>query len=318
MIERLAVVALGLSIFVARCSSSREPPPPPVVATLPSGVVASVGSLPIASDRVAAVSKAQQISPADALKGEIRDAIFASAALQRGYDDALGVRAALRGQLARARLEQLPKEADQSEPSDAEVAGATARHFLELDRPEAFRVIHALVKVDAKADTGKKLQARALAERLAERVAAAADADDFRQRAESISDRAGLEVVVETLKPVAADGRVFDPEGPPAELGHYELPFARAASRLTQAGQKSGIVSTVYGLHVLMLIERTPAKVVPLEDRRRILREEILTDRAKQLKSEVLQSLRSSARPVVERSTEELLSTIDVSAHEAP
>ena len=192
----------------------------------------------------------------------------------------------------------------------------TARHFVELDRPETFRVIHAVVKVPPKADNAVNLRARALAARLAERVTKATDEAEFRKLAESIDERDGLEVVVETLKPVAADGRVVDVDRP-SDQQTYVLSFARAASRLTQPGQKSGVMTSEFGFHAMMLLERH-ATVVPLDERRGLLRDEILTDRARRLKRELLQRLQSNVATTVERSADSLLATVDVVGHETP
>ena len=310
-----------LASFPPACSPSSEPttlaPPPASTSTLPAGIVSRSGALSISAQTVASVATALQITPRDALEREIRDAVFANGALARGLDQSSLVGAALRGTLARAVLETIKQEASETEPSDAEIAEVTARHFVELDRPEAFRVIHTVVKVPDKADNAVKLRARALATRLAERVAMTTDEAEFRRLAESIGDRDGLEVVVETLKPVAADGRVIDVDRP-SDQQTFVLPFARAASRLTQPGQKSGVVATEFGFHAMMLLERIPAHVVPLDERRLLLRDEILTDRAWRLKKELLKRLQSNVATTVERSAEGLLATVDVAGHETP
>ena len=67
-----------------------------------------------------------------------------------------------------------------------------------------------------------------------------------------------------------------------------------------------------------MLLERTAPHVVPLEERRQILHDEIITERAKNAKKELLDQLRSGSRAVVERSADSLLSTVSIDEHEAP
>ena len=236
----------------AGCSSplATKSSPGPSSSALPAGIVATVGSLAVPEEVVASVAKTQQIPPRQAADAEVRDALFAAAAQRRGLEDVSEVRAALRGRLARARLEILQQQVAAAPIADAEVEEATAPHFVQLARPEAFRVIHAVVLVTEKAAPDDKAKAKVLAERIAERVAAARDADDFKTRAESIADRQGFELRIESLAPVAADGRVVDVDHPSVRRAQRP-PFARAAARLTEPGQKSGVVATEFGFHVL-------------------------------------------------------------------
>jgi PPIC-type PPIASE domain len=309
---------LAVPLVVLACSTSPEgapSAPPPSTSTLPPGIVAYVGSLAIASETLAAVAGARQITPRDALEREIRDAVFANGALHEGLDQHPSAHAALRGTLARATLEALKQEAAQTEPTDAEIAAATQRHFVDLDRPEAFRVIHAVVRVSEDADAAIKARAKSLAERIADRVTKANDEAEFRTAVESV-ENGGLEVLVETLRPVAADGRVVDVDHP-AEAQTFAVPFARAASHLGHPGQKSGVVATEFGFHTMMLLERTPPLSVPLDERRRLLRDEIFTDRARRLKKELLSRIKSTLATNIERSADALLLTVDVATHEA-
>jgi len=314
MMGNVRAPSVMLAMAALACSpGSHRPTGPSDSRALPTGAVASVGSAAITDERIAAVAAAQGITPADAADREVKDALFASGALARGYDDAPLVRAAVRGRLSRAVLVDLFAAVGREEPTDAEVDQATARHFVELDRPEAFRVIHAVVKVASDAAPPVRAKARALAERIAERVSHTSTADEFRAAVDAVGDRGELEVSVESLKPVAADGRIVDPEqqgsSPP---GQYVEPFARAASRLRDPGQKSGIVTTQFGFHVLMLLEKTPPLVVPLEERRQKLRGEILRDRAKHRRDELVAELRAAVQPVIERSASSIVSTLDM------
>jgi peptidyl-prolyl cis-trans isomerase C len=309
--------ALSLFAWLASCSSGEPTPPPARVSPLRPGIVATVGTFEIAADTVAKTAARAEISPQLALEREIADTLLANAALRHHDDETHAVQAAVRARLARAVLQRLHDEAKQSDPTDTEIADATARHFAELDRPEAFRVVHAVVKVPDKADAATTARARSLAQRLSDQVAPAKDEQDFRVRAEALPDRGNLEIVVETLKPVAADGRIVDPEHPSPEPETYVAPFARAASRLTEPGQKSGVVPTEFGFHVLMLLERTAPKTVPLEERKRLLRDEIVTERAKRAKAELLARLSAATPTSIERSAESVLATVGQS-HEAP
>ncbi|HKQ71315.1 MAG TPA: peptidylprolyl isomerase [Polyangiaceae bacterium] len=306
-------------LVIVGCSPGRESPASlPPGSSLSGDTVASVGSTSIPAGIVESVARAQRVEPRVALEKEIVDALFASGAERARYDEAPAVRAAVRGRLARLELARLRTEAAEAATTDEEVATATQRHMVELDRPEAFRVIHAVVVVDAKADAARRARAKELADRIAERVAVASGADEFRSQADSVEGRGDLEVKLETLKPVAADGRVVDLEHPLPTPETYVVPFARAASRLSRIGQKSPVVATEFGYHVLMLLERTEPHVVALEERRRLLHDEIVTDRARRLKKELLDRLRAEAQPEISRSVDSLLATIRWVEHGAP
>ena len=186
-----------------------------------------------------------------------------------------------------------------------------------LDRPEAFRVIHAVVKVPSSAGDVQRSRAKALAERIAVRVESATDEAAFRERAESTPDCGDLELLVESLSPVASDGRVIDVAHPSAEVETYVPEFARGAARLRETGQKSGVVETAYGFHVMMLLERLPPHVVSLDERRRILRDEIVNERAKEQKKTLVEELRRASAIAIPRSVEALLATVPVSDDES-
>ena len=311
------LIARVWPMVLIACSSTANPIVERHASELPTGVVATVGASSVTRDAIVEVARTQHVTPADALSREIHDALYAEAALARGYAESPAVGVALRGVLARARLAQLQAEALRGAILDSEIVEATARHFVELDRPETFRVIHAVVRLDDSADSAKRARARSLATRVSERVKSAVSADDFRTRAEGTDDRGDLEITVEALEPVAADGRTLNLEYA-APGTTYSPAFARAASRLVEPGEKSPIVETEFGFHVLMLLERLPAHVVPLSDRKRILREEIVTERAKRSKQNLLAELRRITPPEVERSAEALLASLPVLVDEVP
>jgi hypothetical protein len=316
-----AAMLLACLSCIAGCSpdsgpSSTQGPPPSGIQvaatgseTLAPGVVARVGAFDIFAERLALVVQAQQVSPKEACEMEIRDALFANGALARTLFDMPGVAAALRGRLARAVLSKQAQETSVLAPTDDEVREATARHFVDLDRPEAFKVIHAVVRVASGADAATKTRAREVAETIKRQVSQVKDPAEFRSRAEAV-EHGGFELVVEELKPVAADGRVIDLENPPNQggrSGSYEVPFAVAASRLGQPGDKSDPIETEYGWHVLMLVQRQAAHSVPFEERRRMLRDEIVASRAKRSVEALRNELRNRLKPIIERSADAVL-----------
>ena len=68
------------------------------------------------------------------------------------------------GELARRVLRRILAEARATPPTEAELRDATDRRWLEIDRPEGFRTVHAVVRFEPRTTTPKEGRARALAE----------------------------------------------------------------------------------------------------------------------------------------------------------
>jgi peptidyl-prolyl cis-trans isomerase C len=295
--------------------------PPPERGTLAEGLVARAGREEVTADSVARIARAQVIGPELARERAIRDALFAAEARARGLDASPDVERSVDALLARRLLQQMLVAADAQGPvTDEELRLATARRWLELDRPEGFRTVHAVVRVAAGADATTRARAEQVARAIRADVLSAtavarehpapvparpADVEkdpaveEFR-RAAGAGAREGLEVLVETLPPVAADGRMLTLDG-----GNLDEGFARAAASLAGRGDLSEVVSTSYGAHVILLLERTPSSIVPAEERRSRVREEVLWSRASAARAALLEGLRRDV--VVERSADALL-----------
>lgn len=297
----------GISVSISGCSS--PPDLPSLQATALEGdVVAQVGPLDIGAETVVRILSAQALAVEEARDRAVRDALFGLAAESRGLRDSADVRAAIRARLARAVLSKTASEVSHAPPTDDEVEAKTADHFLELDRPEGFRVIHAVVLVSPASDDETKRRARRLAEQVAKAVAGAADAGDFESRAKAFSGK-GIELRIESLDPVSADGRLLSASG-----GALVRPFAAAAAQLVAVGDQSPVVETEFGYHVMQLLERTPAKRVSLEQRRALLRDEIIATRAKDASAALLERLRQERETEVERSAGALMQSLQVLA----
>jgi hypothetical protein len=110
----------------------------PSQASLAPGVAARVGSEEVRLATVGRIARAQSVSPAEARRRAISDALLA-ASVRADPAQAERVSSAERSVLARAVLEGLRDDAARLGPaSDAEVATVLAQRWPELDRPPSF------------------------------------------------------------------------------------------------------------------------------------------------------------------------------------
>ncbi len=299
-----------LSLFLLSACSARHSPPPPAHGKLADGVVATVGHDSVSVQTVERIARAEHIALPLARKHAISDALFAAGARER-FAGTGRVKSAENAGLARALLEQLKSQAQAEGPvTDAEVARLTQLHWYDLDRPASVRTTHAVVLVNKPADDAP---AKALAQRILEAVDGVHDPAAFKKRAEAVPT-GGLQVRVETLPPVAADGRVI-PEQPPlpgAELQHFDKQFAEAANAITKVGEHSPVVRSKFGYHVILLDKRLPAKHVSLDQRRKELAAEAIAARAGKAEKALLKRLRASTPTQVVRSFGDLTSRVRV------
>ncbi|WP_156041631.1 peptidylprolyl isomerase [Chondromyces apiculatus] len=282
-----------------------------VAGPMSPGTVARVGSLEISADAVSGVAAAQNVSPAQAVKRLVQDALFAVEAQGAGDEGREDVDALL----ARRLLRSLQEEAERAGPvTDEELRTVTERRWLDFDRPEGFRTVHAVVRVPEGADAAMVEKARGVAEELRRvigpaqerarqtkaptplpgRRATDAAADEFMAAAGTVAKQ-GLEVVIQTLPPVSASGRVLSLE--PQQL---DATFSRAVSALNERGDIAPIISSPFGLHVVMLLERIPAAMIPQNERRDMIREEVMTERARKAHLLLLNELRRRKVSVVD------------------
>lgn len=311
---------------IAACSSGDAPPggSSAQAGPLAPSVAARVGSLEIPAETVARVAAAQAIPLDRARDLAVRDALFASEArAQNLLDDPLG-RAALRGALARVLLREIYAAAERRGPiTDAELREATERRWLELDRPAAARTIHAVVRTSAKDNAARRAKALEFAEALRAVVAplstsaeaslappsSSVDAsaalvpddpliDRFKSLIASVP-RDGFDVVTEALPPVAADGRVLDPSG-----FTFAPEFATAAAALPARGAVSPPVTSSFGVHVILLLERTPPRATPAAERRKLVWRDVVSQRARAAQRSLLEQLHreSSIDPTADAS----------------
>jgi hypothetical protein len=199
--------------------------------------------------------------------------------------------------------------AAQGPPSDAEVTELTTLRWQDFDRPETVRTTHAVAIVTK---PEQDAVARAIAQHLYEALRGVSDPEEFIRLAHSVPHE-DVDVRAERLPAVTSDGRCYYPEGAASELANQRLDrgFAEAAHRLA-VGQVSEPTKSIFGYHVILCEARLPPNYVPLEERRRLLTDEVLKGRAERSKQELLGRLSSATSIMVTRSVDDLTARVQV------
>ena len=236
----------ALLLVAPLLASCGEPPAnstPPAEDTLPPGIAARVGSDGISAAFIASIAASERLPLPRAREIATRDALFANEARARGLDQREDVALSIRALLAHRLLRRVLTDAEAAGPlTDDELRATTAKHWLDIDRPDGFRTVHAVVRLANRSDAAKRKTATDVAaaiSRVFEPFSANVATDPPVRRAprrRSHEDplvaplkaavlavpHADFEVTVEALPPVAADGRVvaegggtFDPDFAP-------------------------------------------------------------------------------------------------------
>ncbi len=284
-------------------------------ASLSEGVAARVGDEPILVSAVRSVASAQKIAPSQARSALVQDALFAAGARDRGMDAQHGVQAARRAQLARALLERLREEQYAGAITDEELQEFTARHWLDLDRPEARTSAHVLVMMKAGIDAKKRKQGMELVRRLSQQLAGITSADQFIERAKAVPHE-GFEVVAEKLPPITQDGRLADLEQRPppgAPTPTFDMGYVKGLWSIPAVGKESEPTTSAYGVHIILLTGIQPERRVPANERRVALAAEIRTARAKKALDALSAKLREQTTVQVVRNADAILEMLSSS-----
>ena len=282
-------LCLALVLAAASCSSERPAPGQP-----PRSGASEIAVAPGALD---AIARELRTSREEALKLGGEDALLAQ---RLGEEDPQRARWLERVVLARQLLASLADQARAGgPPTDAEVQAITEARFWELDRPRMVQVVHAVV-MSAEEDP----EARALAERIANATSTATGPNEFRAAATAVQP-GRYRVKAESLPPVALDGRAVDPASPPPAgpaVQHFDEDFTAAAQRLTRPGEQSPVVRSPFGYHVIHLVKVIEPKQPSLDERRALLHDEIMSQRATALAAALLEQQRRELQPSQSRS----------------
>lgn len=279
-------------LLVSGCSEGRTERPLERVVGLEKGVVARVGDESIPASFVAEVARRHGLEPRVARDRVVGNALLAKEARERLAGSGL-VQAIERTVWAEALLDQLRTEAEAAGPATAaELASLRRAEWVRLDRPVSVSTVHAVALV-------KKPEQDEAAREVAERILAATkgltDPERFEKAARAVPSK-GIEKRVEYLPFLTPSGRVvqFDP-GVPVSSNRFDKGFAAAANAIAKEGDRSSIVKTPFGYHVILLIERVDAQRYTDDDLRRQFASEVVRMRADHALKRLTSSLEERA-----------------------
>jgi hypothetical protein len=296
-------------------------------ASLEGGVIARVEGQPVLTESIRRISSAQAVAPEVALDRALFDAILAEE--QKRRPPVLGQRRAERAVLARMLVEQEVVAARARGPvTSAEVAPLVAAAWFDVDRPEGAKVVHALARVPDNAPPERWSDAEAVGRALRDALSAVqADASklaapelwtsarptpdpasDLVRRSLASFETRGLELVIEELDPVAADGKTVSPTG----RTDFDKAFVEHVMPLRVRGDLTPPFRSSFGVHVAMLLQRTPARVLSSEDRLSLFENEVIAARVRAELAAVVQASPPEAI-AYETNADALLETITVS-----
>jgi hypothetical protein len=251
-----------------------------------------------------------QVQSAEFVKNWATDSLLAESA-RAGALHASRVRQVERAVLARGLLESIYKKARElGEPTEHELQELSSERWTEFDRPAAAQTTHFVVRTKEGQST---TSAGLLARRLAVAVHGCKTSEEFKSIVGAFPKENGLEVVVESLPPVTADGRSLQLNSEEQVLGagpSFDQKFAQVANSLTREGEQSEIVHTRFGFHVIRLDRKIPPQQASIEIRREKLTDDVYLRRSRQETDRCIQDSRQRLRIKIETSFQEVVAKL--------
>lgn len=164
-------------------------------------------------------------------------------------------------------------------PSEEEMKAFYDQNQEQMKQPERLHLRHVLVRIDETAAPADKQKAREKADALLARIKGG---EDFAKIATENSDDPG------------SKGRGGDIDW--VARGQTVEPFEKAAFALTKPNELSPVVETRFGYHVIQLLERKDASVVPFEEVKLRIGEHLKQQRSQKQFQTHLQELRTKAK----------------------
>jgi hypothetical protein len=290
----------------------RDPMKPSVAsgAALEPGVIATVADNRIFAGTLDRVLERANREPRPVLHKLIELKMLAHFAEHGGLEVGR-LHATTRAVLARALLERIEAATRMPElPSDEELSAATERRWIDVDRPEAREVCHAVVSSKA-LDTAA---GEALGRQLADALRPYRECKSFIEAAQKVPV-AGTKIIAEPLPPVTPDGRtlVLNESRVPVDEGTpLDKEFTRAVFAIKATGEQSPLVRTPFGWHVILFSSRVEPKHVPKEERRRMFVSDVLQARARREADRLISERQRGSSVVVDRAAVETMERVQV------
>jgi hypothetical protein len=206
---------------------------------------------------VVGVARAKSVPPRAALEELIEDALLWEAGSRHAAEMAPTAPWDSTGAAARSAAARIARDAREAGPPTANELSTVT-------------VVHAVV---LNSSAVQRESAAAIATSIKDAVEHATSADDFERRAGSVAHGAAR-LTIERVGAFGADGLV-------ADGSHVDPSFVAAAFELRGPADTSPVVETVYGWHVLRLVERVLPEPGSIEQRKHDFADIVIAMRAR-------------------------------------